>query len=157
MKKVFIYAIAILIVGFANAQEAATGGAKIKFEQTEFDFGDIQSGDKVEHTFKFKNTGDAPLVLSNVQTTCGCTAPNWSKEPIAPGASSEILIKFNSTGKKGKQHKVITVLSNDASSPSKVKILANVLPKESKVEKEVEGDDDGDSDSDGDDEEEDED
>ena len=81
------------------------------------------------YTFEFTNDGDAPLVLSNVQTTCGCTASSWPREPIAPGASSKIDVTFNSTGKSGHQVKVITIISNATNNPERVKILTNVLKK----------------------------
>ena len=119
----------------AFAQEATTSNtaAVITFEESSYDFGDIAQGDKVEHTFKFTNTGKTPLVLSNVQTTCGCTATNWKKEPIAPGESAAITASFNSTGKMGKQNKVITVYSNADNNPARVTIISNVLKKEDKA------------------------
>ncbi|MEM0941090.1 MAG: DUF1573 domain-containing protein [Bacteroidota bacterium] len=106
-------------------------GPKIYFTETSFDFGDINQGDKVEHTFEFENTGNEPLILSDVRTTCGCTAPEWPREPIAPGKKAKLKVVFNSTGKMGVQNKVITVMSNSVNNPARVKIITNVLPKES--------------------------
>ena len=116
------------LVGFAqeNGEEPLTG-AKISFSETSFDFGEITQGDKVTHIFEFENTGNEALVLSNVQTTCGCTAPEWPREPIAPGKSGSIKVVFNSTGKIGMQNKVITIMSNAVNSPARVKIETNVL------------------------------
>ena len=88
-------------------------------------------GDKVEHTFKFKNTGSTPLLITNVTVTCGCTVPKgWARDPIAPGQSGELIIAFNSLGKFGKQEKVVTILSN-ATNPEGGQILfsANVIEK----------------------------
>ena len=116
------------LVFIANAQTAPAEGpkAEIVFEQTLHNFGDIHQGDVVTYVFKFKNTGKAPLVLSNVLVTCGCTAPEWPKEPILPGKKGEIKVSFNSAGKMGAQNKVITVQSN--APQTTVTIVANVLP-----------------------------
>ncbi|SFB85484.1 Protein of unknown function [Flexibacter flexilis DSM 6793] len=100
----------------------------ITFEQPTRDFGDIVQGEKVSHTFKFQNAGTQPLIISNVQTTCGCTVPEWPKEPIPPGNTGLISATFNSANKSGIQQKVITIYSNAANDQATVKILANVLP-----------------------------
>ena len=110
-------------------QEENVTGPKIEFEESTHNFGDITQGDKVQHVFAFANTGTEPLVLSRVMTTCGCTAPSWPKEPIAPGEKGEITISFNSAGKMGMQNKVITVVSNASNSTARISITTNVLPK----------------------------
>ncbi|MBL7717502.1 MAG: DUF1573 domain-containing protein [Flavipsychrobacter sp.] len=84
----------------------------IEFYETMHDFGKIKDGDKVRHTYKFKNTGANPLLVSKVTVSCGCTTPSFSKEPIAPGAEGEIVVEFNSSGKKGMQEKHAIVHSN---------------------------------------------
>jgi hypothetical protein len=114
-----------LMVSMAWAQDSGDA-AKIVFLDATHDFGDIKQGDQVEWTFKFENKGSAPLVLTNVATTCGCTAPEWPREPILPGESSEIKVRFNSAGKIGMQNKVITIYSNAVNSTERVKIIANV-------------------------------
>lgn len=81
-----------------------------------FDYGTITDGEVVNHTFKFKNTGSEPLVISNAKGSCGCTVPQWPREPIAPGATGEIQVKFDSKG-KGKeggsaQSKKVTITAN---------------------------------------------
>jgi hypothetical protein len=76
------------------------------------DFGTIVEGEKVEHTFKFTNTGDADLVISSATASCGCTIANWPKEPIAPGETNEIKVEYNSAGKSAMQTKDITILAN---------------------------------------------
>ncbi len=124
---IMLFSVAATAQQKAPAQVAATG-PQITFEETEYNFGDINQGDKVEHTFVFKNNGSSPLILSNVMTTCGCTAPNWSREPIAPGATSEIHVVFNSSGKMGAQNKVITVMSNAVNDNEKVRLVGNILP-----------------------------
>ena len=103
-------------------------GPQITFEEDNYDFGDITQGEKIDHVFNFKNTGNKPLVISNVLTTCGCTVPSWSKKPIPPGKSSEIKVIFNSTGKMGKQNKVITLFSNSVNQKDRITIQANVIP-----------------------------
>jgi len=111
----------------APAQAApAEDKATLVFDKNSHDFGDINSGDVVSHSFKFKNTGKAPLILTNVQVTCGCTAPKWPKEPILPGKSSVIEVSFNSAGKSGKQNKVITVTSNATNATEYLTIISNI-------------------------------
>ena len=120
----------ICLVGFAQEDTEPLTGPKIYFAEKSFDFGDITQGDRVEHVFEFENTGNEPLILSDVRTTCGCTAPEWPREPVAPGAKANLKVVFNSTGKYGVQNKVITVISNSVNSPARVKIVTNVLRKE---------------------------
>ena len=130
MKKIIPFFLCLGLLFSMSVQAQDEKKAKIEFEEAKHDFGDITQGDVVEYTFKFKNTGTAPLVLTNVATTCGCTAPSWPREPIMPGESAQIQVKFNSTGKMGKQNKVITVYSNAENNPERVTITSNVLPKQ---------------------------
>src|ERR1044071_6042624 len=71
-----------------------------KFERMEYDFGQIREGDKVVYSYKFQNTGEAPLIIQSVQPTCGCTAPDWSKEPLPVGGSGFVKVEFDSNGKQ---------------------------------------------------------
>ena len=114
MKKyMFLLAFVVFSVQlFAQQASKPAAGPVITFEEKSHDFGDIYQGDKVEHTFKFANTGTEPLIITNVQVTCGCTVPAWPRDPIMPGQKSEITVAFNSAGKNGKQNKVVTVVSN---------------------------------------------
>jgi len=121
MKKIaLILCSAFALVFFFSAKAERTGTTKqmsdtvpiITFEQEEFDFGTIQQGDKVSRTFHFTNTGGVPLKLESVRASCGCTTPEWPKDPIMPGQSSKIEVVFNSAGKLGSQKKSITVRSN---------------------------------------------
>lgn len=84
----------------------------IAFEHTDFDFGVIDDGEKVRHTYKFTNTGNEPLVISSAKGSCGCTVPKWPTDPIAPGGSGQIDVEFDSKGKPGKQTKRVTVTAN---------------------------------------------
>jgi len=88
----------------------------IVFEETEHDFGEITEGDKVTHLFSFKNTGDEPLVISKAQGSCGCTVPDWPREPIAVGDTGEIKVQYDSKGKgqpEGRaENKRVTITAN---------------------------------------------
>ena len=86
--------------------------AELKFTETMHDFGNIKDGTLAAYEFIFTNTGKVPLVLSNVQPSCGCTTPIWSREPIAPGAQGKIKAVYNSYNRPGTFQKYITVKSN---------------------------------------------
>jgi len=130
MKTLVIFLFGVFVIFGAVAQESseATSGPEITFQEDRFAFGDIHQGDIVEHIFTFENTGNEVLIITNVQTTCGCTAPEWPRDPIAPGQSGDLRVVFNSTGKMGRQNKVITVVSNSVNPMSKVSIETNILP-----------------------------
>ena len=103
----------------ANPQAATAGGMSaslpattMQFAETEFDFGKIKQGDSPEHIFKFTNTGNEPLIIADAKGSCGCTVPTYPKEPVAPGATGEILVKFNSAGKSNNQQKTVTLTAN---------------------------------------------
>lgn len=119
---------AFVLVFKASAQSEATD-AVISFKEKSVDFGDITQGDKVSHTFELTNTGNIPLIISNVAATCGCTVPNWPKEPIAPGATAKIHVSFNSAGKMGKQNSIVRIYSNATEPIEKVSLISNVRPK----------------------------
>lgn len=97
-----------------SAPAAAPTGptTNMEFNETTFDFGTVQDGEMVSHTYKFKNTGSEPLILSDAKGSCGCTVPKWPREPIAPGASGEITVEFNSKGKGGKRNQKVTITAN---------------------------------------------
>ena len=105
----------------------------ITFAESEFDFGTIDQGTKVEHVFKFTNTGDAPLVIVDAKSSCGCTVPVYPKDPVAPGAEAELLVKFNGSG-KNQVSKTVTITANTAAGKETIKIKAFVNPKEGAVE-----------------------
>jgi hypothetical protein len=86
--------------------------SEIKFDKDTFNFGEVLEGEKVSHSFTFTNTGDNDLVISNARGSCGCTVPEWPKEPIAPGKSGKIDVVFNSDGKPGNAIKSVTVSTN---------------------------------------------
>ncbi|MEO8473231.1 MAG: DUF1573 domain-containing protein [Chryseolinea sp.] len=133
MKKYFFLMIVLAFAaeGFAQATTAKANGPVITFEKKTHDFGDLAQGDKVEQVYKFTNTGTEPLIITNVQVTCGCTTPKgWPRDPIAAGGKGEIVIAFNSTGKIGRQNKVVTVVSNASNADgATISFVANVLEK----------------------------
>jgi hypothetical protein len=102
---------------------------KIEIENPNFDFGTITEGDKVEHIFKFKNTGKNDLYVIDVKPSCGCTSPEWTKTPVKKGASGEIKIVFNSTGKNGAQNKTINLLTNTEAGNELLTFKANIVAK----------------------------
>lgn len=78
-----------------------------EFEDTAFYFGQINDGEKVQHVYKFKNTGQGPLSIANVQASCGCTTPNWTKDLIPPGGEGAITATFDSNGKGGTDNPLV--------------------------------------------------
>ena len=96
----------------ANEPLDTTLVAKMDFEETTFEFGTVLEGKQVEHVFKFTNTGKVPLIISDAKATCGCTVPSYPTEPIAPGESSEVSVKFNTAGKKLDQSKPVSLIAN---------------------------------------------
>ena len=99
------------------------------FAEKTHEFGTINEGDIVEHTFAFTNTGDAPLIIQDARATCGCTIPKKPEGPVAPGESSEIQVRFNSQGKSGMQNKTITITANTEPATTQLFIKAEVTPK----------------------------
>ncbi|MEJ2003417.1 MAG: DUF1573 domain-containing protein [Cyclobacteriaceae bacterium] len=99
------------------------------FGQVEHDFGTINEGDVVEHTFTFTNNGEAPLVIENAVGSCGCTVPTYTRKPIAVGETGEILVKFDSKGKPNLQNKTVTITANTWPKKTMLRIKAMVNPK----------------------------
>ncbi|MFD1469832.1 DUF1573 domain-containing protein [Hymenobacter caeli] len=134
MKKVLLLALSLTAAGFtAQAQTtkpaaaaAKTTGPAITFEESKYDFGSVAQGGIVDHVFKFKNTGTQPLIISNIGVSCGCTTPEYTKDPVAPGKSGTIAAHFNSAGKMGMQNKVLTIESNAAAGNTTVSLVGEV-------------------------------
>lgn len=150
MKKGILFLAVVAAIGFTsckedasskvqaeNVEEAAVRDAQetvypeMTFEEREYDFGTIEQGTNVEHVFEFKNTGRAPLVITNATATCGCTTPDVPKnEPIAPGETRQMTVKFNGSG-QGQVTKTVTISANTESGTEKLQIKAFVTPKAS--------------------------
>ena len=112
-----------------SLSKAAAQLGKVEFEESAFDFGQVKEGAQVKHTFVLKNTGDAPVIISKVTASCGCTQAEFSKSPILPGGTSEIHVTFNSEGQVGKQQKIITIQSNASNGLTTVQLKGEVLAK----------------------------
>lgn len=133
MKKVILsfgIITSMVIISFGQntvASDAKTNpnAPEITFAEVVHDFGVVQKGDDCTYEFKFKNTGKEPLILSNCQSSCGCTAPHCPKEPIAPGGSAFIKVKYDSN-RIGIFNKTVTVTSNAKNSPVTLTIKGNV-------------------------------
>lgn len=147
MKKLLLSMIAVAAITFTSCKQNAADKVKAEnveaasarevqevyyptmdFEEKTYDFGTINEGDVVEHTFTFTNNGKAPLVITSARGSCGCTVPTWTKEPIKPGDSGEMLVKFNSKGKPNTQNKTVTIKANTESGTERLQIKAFVTP-----------------------------
>ena len=106
------------------------GAPALTFDRANHDFGTITQGDVVETTFKFKNTGKSELIITNATSTCGCTIPEWPKQPIPVGAEGEIKVKFSSAGKMNKVTKTVTLTTNTAGGKESVVITTEIKAKE---------------------------
>ena len=133
MKKVLFTLSISLLISFASfAQNAAPQPATnpnapvITFEKTTHDYGTIAKGGDGTCEFKFKNTGVEPLILSNVTSSCGCTVPEWPREPILKGKTASIKVKYN-TDRIGPINKTITVVSNGKESSIQLRIVGSVV------------------------------
>jgi hypothetical protein len=127
MKKIFTFFCAVFFVFTASAQAPAVGKVAannitatppeiVSLKETEYDFGKIPQGKPVTHIFTFTNTGAIPLKLDNVQASCGCTTPEWSKDEVAPGATSKITVGYNAAA-DGPFTKYITITYNSPQGP----------------------------------------
>lgn len=145
MRKLFLAAMAAAMLAActgktenkdqANTADSAKGGVlaadapKVKFEKEIYDFGTITQGQKVSYSFKFKNEGKTPLIISNASATCGCTVPEPPTEPIKPGEEGNIRVVFDSTGKIGMQDKVITITSNANPEAAQLHLVGEIKEK----------------------------
>jgi hypothetical protein len=147
MKKIFLSIACIVVLAACNNQKAveSTADSKetseiaavdtanapaFKFEKEVYDFGKITEGDVVTYDFKFKNIGNSPLIISSATATCGCTVPEYPKEPVAPGANGVIRVVFNSAGKLGMQNKIVSITANTIPSLTELNILGMVMAKQ---------------------------
>ena len=148
MKNLFVITLVVLGLSFVSCKEDATkkiktenlevakerdseikmGGPIFKFDKTEHDFGTINEGDVVETVFAFTNVGKSELIITSAKGSCGCTVPEWPKEPIMPGETGEIKVKFNSYRKPNLQQKQITLRTNTEGGKEILKIRAQVTP-----------------------------
>ncbi len=116
----------------ATANPAATATSDpaampvFTFEKDNHEFGEIQEGEKVTYAFKFKNTGNAPLVISSASATCGCTVPEYTKSPVGPGEEGFINVTFDSSGKSGMTSKTVTLIANTVPNTKVLTVSADI-------------------------------
>lgn len=133
--KSIIFILSLLVAGCGQSRDNQAsqnakdemGPAKIDFEQVFYDFGDIHQGEQVAFVFEFTNTGKAPLLIKDVAASCGCTVPEYDKEPIAPGEKGGIEVIFDSSGRRGNQYKTMIVKANTPRGTIRLTIKANVI------------------------------
>ncbi len=125
MKKLAFYIILLGIIAGCNGNRTShkyqskgyfTGKPVIRLDKTDIDFGQISEGEEVMVPFTIKNSGDAPLIIYKVETSCGCTASDYPHEPIRPGQQAEIKLIFNSAGYSGYQIKTAKLYTNSKDS-----------------------------------------
>ncbi|MDF2158897.1 DUF1573 domain-containing protein [Algoriphagus sp. CAU 1675] len=111
-----------------QAADPSTLGS-FEFPEMEYEFGTINEGQIVEHTFNFTNNGEAPLVISNITASCGCTSPDWTKTPVKPGEEGFVKVVFNSTAKSGAQAPTVTIQANTNPTVTRLRLKGTVTPK----------------------------
>lgn len=111
----------------ASGTEQNASLPAFEFEETNFDFGTITAGASVTHEFKFRNSGDADLLIAEAKGSCGCTIPEYPKTPIAPGDEGVIKVTFNSAGIAGQVAKTITILANTIPSTKVLTISGEII------------------------------
>ena len=126
MKMIYLLLIEFCFIFILSSAQAQ---GILKFEKETHDFGTITEGGQAIYEFKFKNTGNQPIIISNVQPSCGCTTPDWTKEPILPSKSGIVKAVYSSAGRPGVFHKSITVTSSAATATQALFIKGNVLEK----------------------------
>ena len=146
MKRIALFFVCIMIFSSIGCKESAskkvdqekaaqsesktsTSTAAMSFDKTTHDFGTIQEGETVQTTFTFTNVGQTDLIIVDARGSCGCTVPNYPKNtPIAPGATGEILVSFDSSNKPNMQQKTVTISANTSSGRETLRIKAMVTP-----------------------------
>jgi hypothetical protein len=121
--------VATPVNGDTSMKPAPMALTKLEFLESSFDFGKIDEGKKVEHVFKFKNTGENPLVLQDARASCGCTIPEYTKDTIAPGSEGQMKVIYDSANKEGQINKTVTVTANTEPATTDIKIAAFVVKK----------------------------
>jgi hypothetical protein len=129
MKTFLFSAILLIAVALNGKAQTADSTLVISFESTVHDYGTIEQGSDGTYEFKFTNDGKTPLILSNVRSSCGCTVPSWTKEPVAPGKDGSIKVVYN-THNLGSFSKTVTVSSNAKNSEVVLQIKGNVTKTE---------------------------
>jgi hypothetical protein len=141
MKSIYIGFLTLFLLFSCNNSESNTtsnnadlageqdGTPKIEFDKTSHDFGEVVQGEKVGWFFTFTNTGDAPLLIRRASATCGCTVPEYNKEPIPPGGEGKLKVVYDSSGRSGKDFKTVTVETNAENRITKLNLTVEILTK----------------------------
>lgn len=129
--KVLLIVALFFSISLAKAQDN-NQGAVINFEKLSHDYGEVFQSDNGEYEFKFTNTGKEPLILTDVRSSCGCTVPEWPRNPILPGQSSSVKVKYN-TNIVGPINRQVTITSNATNSPSILRISGQVKPRPAEI------------------------
>lgn len=154
MKRIFLSLVAVIALAACNNEQKQTqtetvsnngainanvspatdavNAAAFKFEKESYDFGQITEGEKVSYEFVFTNSGTEPMIITGAMATCGCTVPDYPKEPIAPNAEGKISVIFDSKGKSGMQNKVITITANTVPASTQLHLIGDVKPAKTK-------------------------
>ncbi len=130
--KVLLFAVAATLLSFtpgrlsSAACHAVIKNASIQWKQVEINLGEIEQNKPATVNFEFKNTGEVPVIITSVQASCGCTATNYSKTPVAPGQSSQITATYNAAA-KGNFKKTVTVITNASDASTILTITGSVI------------------------------
>ncbi len=124
MKKVFFTLVSVLMFAAASYSQGV-----LKFNKETHDLGKLTEGPLATYNFEVTNTGTAPVVITSAQASCGCTTPEWSKDPIMPGGKSVIKVGYNTSGRPGPFNKTITVMSNAENATTILTIKGDVAAK----------------------------
>lgn len=130
--KTKIYLCSLVLFTILSCKKETKNYGEVKygimdFVSKEHDFGIIKPGTKVNYTFKFENTGENDLIISEVKGTCGCTVPEYSKQPIKPGQDGKIKVSFDSAGKSGKVSKGVIIKANTPNGVEQLTITATII------------------------------
>ncbi len=129
MKKLFSLLLFLGLATFGFSQADATTGPSMKFETIEIDYGTIDQGSDGVRKFMFTNTGTEPLVVKNARGSCGCTVPTWPKEPVMPGETASIDVRYD-TNRVGKFTKTVTLTTNETIGTRMLTIKGDILKKD---------------------------
>jgi len=132
IKKISLLFVVAALAMTTSCKKEVKGTTEITFENTEHDFGTITQGDKVTYDFKFKNTSKSELLIKDAKGSCGCTVPEYPKDPISPGQEDIIKVSFNSAGKIGDQIKSVTLFCNIPEGVKVLHIKSNIVSKGTK-------------------------
>ncbi len=134
MKKILLLGIIFPATAFLFAQSpkskaVLSDSAEFRFEVSEYSFNPVNEGDMVNYDFHFTNAGKTPMIITGADASCGCTAPEYPRQPVKSGEKAVIKVTFNSTGKSGYQDKTVTVTSNAKNSPYILHLKGTVVAK----------------------------